>query len=102
MGAQKRKKKLLAEMFCILNVYYPKTYLIKVFNSLDSSRPYERLLENHKTGGSRELFVPENCFQTSSTKHFPKNIQILEAWKPTEDMKFMIFFSHAPLHMNSI
>ena len=55
----------------ILNVYYPKAHLVKGLNSFDSSRSYGRLLENQKTGGSRELFLPENDFQTSSTKIFP-------------------------------
>ena len=33
-----------------------------------------------------------------------KNMNILEVWKPTEDMKFRldIFFSHALPHMNSL
>ena len=31
-----------------------------------------RLLENHETGGSRELFLPENNLQTSSAVDFPK------------------------------
>ena len=55
-----------------MNVYYPKTHLIKALNSLDSFRPYGKLLENQEEGGSRELFLPENDFQTSSTKNFLK------------------------------
>ena len=55
-----------------MNAYYPKTHLVKALNSLDSSRPYGRLLENPKTGGSRELFLIEGDFQTSSTKIFPE------------------------------
>ena len=51
----------------------PKTHLLKSLDSLDSSRPYGRLLGNHKTGGSGELCLPENDFQTSSTKNFPKH-----------------------------
>ena len=31
-----------------------------------------RLLENHETGGSRELFLPENNLQTSSAVDFSK------------------------------
>ena len=48
---------------------------MKVFNSLDLSRPCGRLLENPKAGGSRELFLPENDFKTSSIVlivNFPK------------------------------
>ena len=42
-------------------------------------------------------FLPENDFQTSSAVNFPRNILILEAWKPTEDMKFRLeFFSICP------
>ena len=85
MAAQKRKKIFSAEFFAFLNVYYPKTHLIKALNSLDSSRPYGRLLENQKTGGSRELFLPENDFQTSSTNIFPK--QASRFWKPENQPK---------------
>ena len=96
MAAQKCKKNLIGKFSAFLNSYYPKTHPIKALNSLDSSRPYGRLLKNQKTEGSRELFLPENNFQTSYTKHFPKkNIEILKAWQPTEDMKFRleIFFN---------
>ena len=75
----------------------PKVQLTKIHNSLDSSRPHRRLVENQKRGSSRELFLPENDFQTSSTINFPKNIQILEAWKPTKDIKFRLeFFCTCP------
>ena len=53
MTAKKFKKILLA--------------VIKALNSLYSSRSYRRLLENSKTGFFRELFLPENDFQTSPT-----------------------------------
>ena len=43
--------------------------------------------QNSKAGFI-ELFMPENHFKTCSALNFPKHIQILEAWKPTEDMKF--------------
>ena len=49
---------------------------------IDSFRSYKRPLENQKTEGSRELFLPENDFQTSSIVNFPKNIEILETRKP--------------------
>ena len=59
--------------------------------------------KSKKQGGSRELFLPENDFKTCSAVNFPKNIQILEAWKPIKDIKFRLeFFSHALLHINSI
>ena len=49
---------------------------------IDSSRSYKRPLENQKTEGSRELFLPENDFQTSAIVFFQKNIEILETKKP--------------------
>ena len=52
------------------NAYYSKTHLIKALNSLESSKPYGRLKENKKTWCSRELFLPENDFQASSTEKF--------------------------------
>ena len=55
-----------------LNVCQPKTQLIKIHNSLDSSRSHGRMLEIKKTGGSRELLLPGNDFQTSSTANYPK------------------------------
>ena len=68
MAAQKCKKQFLA----FLNVYFPKTHLIKALYCLDSSRPNERLSQNLKTVGFRELFLPENDFKTCSTVSFPK------------------------------
>ena len=55
-----------------MNAYYRKTHLIEARNSLDSSKPYKRLLQIQETGGSRELFLPENDFQTISTVNFSK------------------------------
>ena len=51
-----------------------KPTLSKLSNLLtDSSRPYKQLLQNKKTG-SRELFLSEIDFQSSSTVSFPTNI----------------------------
>ena len=58
--------------FAFLNVSYTKTHLIKSLNSLDSCRPYGRLLENQKRGVFGEVFLPESDFQNSSTGNFPK------------------------------
>ena len=44
--------------FAFLNASYTKSHLIKSLNSLDSSRPYGRLLENQKAGDFKELFLP--------------------------------------------
>ena len=71
MAAQKWKK-ILPEIFAFLNAYYPKTHLIKVLNSLDSARLNGGLSQYPKTGGFRELFLPENDFKTCSSKHFSK------------------------------
>ena len=72
MADQKRKKHFQENFLAFLNVYYPKTHLIKTLYSLDSSRPNGRLLQNLKTGGFRELFLPKNDFKTCSKVNFPK------------------------------
>ena len=72
MATQKHKKVVSRNLFAFLNAYYPKTHLVKSLNSLDSSGTYGRLLEIQRIGGSRELFLPENDFQNSSTKSFQK------------------------------
>ena len=65
MEAQKRKKNVRGNFWCFLK-------LIKIYNFLDSFLPYERLLENPKIEGSRELFVVENDFKTCSTVNSTK------------------------------
>ena len=60
-----------------------KTHLIKALDSRNSSRPYERLLENKKTGDSREKFLPENDFKTSSTNF----LQTSRFWRPESQPK---------------
>ena len=100
MVAQHKKK---SANFAFLDAYYPKTHLIKSLNFLDSSRPYERLIENEKTGGSRELFLPEDDFLNSYTKiFFEKSMKILEPWKSPENKKFRLNFFCSSIHMNSI
>ena len=55
------------------------------------------LLENPKTWDSRELFLPENNSKTCSAVNFQqkkrKKNQVLEALKPTRDMKLRLDFS---------
>ena len=68
MAAQKRRKHSLGELFEDWKAYQSKTPWIKIHNSLDSSRPCERLLESTKTAGSIELFLPENYFKPCSAK----------------------------------
>ena len=73
---------------------------MKALNFLDSSRLNGRLYQNPKEGGFRELFLPENDFKTCSAVKFPKNMQILETWKPTKDMKFELeFFFDMPFYI---
>ena len=74
MAAQKRTKNLLTEIFGVFEHLLPQ-------NSLDSSRPWERLLENPKTGGSRKLFLPENDFKSCSAVNSTK-------WLKTEFFGF--------------
>ena len=80
--------------FAFLNVYKSKTQLIKIHNSLNSSRRYGRLFENKKKERLGNYF----CLKMIS-KFSKKNIYISEASKPTEDMKFrldMKFFCTCP------
>ena len=71
--ASQKQRNCWQNFFTSLNAYQPKTELIKVLNFLDSSRLYGIQPENLKTGGSGELFLPENDFKTCSTVNFPKN-----------------------------
>ena len=64
------RKNFKQKFLAFLNVYYPKTNLIKALYSLDSSRSYGRILENPKTGSSRDLFLPESDFKPSSAVNF--------------------------------
>ena len=100
-GNSKTQKKFVSRnVFPFLNAYYSNIHLIQSLTSLGSLRPYRRLLENKKTGGSKELFLPENDFQNSPTNNFLKNIKIFEAWKLTADIKCRPeFFCNALLHI---
>ena len=93
MAAQNHKKDFSAEFVTFLNANFPQTHLIKALNSLHCSIPNGRLSENPEKGGFRELYLPKNDFKTCSTVNFPKKyMQILEAWRPMEDMKFRLEF----------
>ena len=74
----------------------PKTHLIKALNSLDSSRPYERLLKNPKTGDFRELFLPENDFRTCSAVNFSttkkKTFRFCRPGNQPNNVKFRLEF----------
>ena len=92
MAAEKTQKKIVCrKYFAFLNACYPKTHLIKSLNSLDSSRPYGRLRKS-KNGALGNYFCLKMISKLAPQYIFQKNIQILEAWKPTEDMKFRLDF----------
>ena len=55
------------KFLAFLNAYKLEAQLIRIHNSLHSSRPYWRMLENPKTWGSREIFLHGNYFKTYST-----------------------------------
>ena len=87
----KNAKKNCRKYFAFLNACYPKTHLIKSLNSLDSSRPYGRLRKS-KNGALGNYFCLKMISKLAPQYIFQKNIQILEAWKPIEDMKFRLDF----------
>ena len=66
MAAQKRKKKLLAEMFCIFECLLTQNPPNQCSQLSLFSQTIGRLLHNPKTGGSGKLFLPENYFKTCS------------------------------------
>ena len=68
----KKKKKIRQKLLTFLNAYHPKTQLIKIQNSLDSSRPYGRLLENQKTGDLRSYFYLKMIVNLAPQKKFQK------------------------------
>ena len=84
------------KVFAFLNASYPEIHLIQSLNSLDSSRPYGRLLENQKTRGSKKLFLPKNDFQNSFTKNFPKKHSDIGGLKTNRRHEIQT------LHLNSI
>ena len=73
-------RKFGRNFFAYLHAYYFKAHLMEAFNSLDSSKPYGRLLENPKTGCFLKLFLPENDFKNCSAISLPK--QKARLWMP--------------------
>ena len=103
--SSKKKKEIVSRnFFAFLNASYPKTLLMKSLNSLDSSRPYGRLLKNKKAGCSKELLLPKYNFQNSSTKIFPKKHSDFGGLETKRRHKIQTWFfcTHPILHMNSI
>ena len=72
IAAQKCKKEIFGRNFWHFWMSITQTHLIKALYSLDSWRQNERLTQNPKTEGFRELFLPENDFKTCSKVNFPK------------------------------
>ena len=70
MEAEKHRESCWQKFFSILNVYKPKTQLIKALNYIDFTKSFGRLSQNLKTGGFRELFLSENDFKTCPTVNF--------------------------------
>ena len=75
MAAQKRKKKkLLAEIFCIFECLLAQNPTNQIHNSLDSSRPCERLWENKKIGALESYSYLKIIAELAPQKIFQKNI----------------------------
>ena len=96
-----KKKKLLGEIFGIYERLLTQNSSNQDLQLSWFFRPYGRLLENPKTGGSSELFMPENDFKTSSAKFLmPKDptkmwnmIQIYNKYLKYTGTIFLIFFA---------
>ena len=98
MVAQNCKKIIWQKYFPFLNAYYAKFQLIKALSSLDSSRPYARLLENIKTRGFREFFLPENDFKTLLCSKFSKKHPVETNQRNQCETLSLIFF-HMPFYI---
>ena len=103
MAAQKQKKHLGRIFLHFSMPINPKPNKSRL-SALAISGSYGRLLQNPKTGGFRESFLPENDFKTCSTVNFPIKHPDFSSLEPTKDIKFRLSFclSHPLVHMNSI
>ena len=80
-------------MFCNFGcLLTPKPTNQKIHNSLDSSRPYGKLLENQKERALGNYFCLKMISKLAWQKILQKSIQISEALKPTRGMKFRLEF----------
>ena len=102
MAPQKRKKTFSAEIFrifeCLLtqNPTNQDSQLSWFFQTIKKS-----VRKSKNQGALGSYFYLRMIAELAPQKFFQKNIQILEAWKPTRDMKFRLeFFSYALPHMN--
>ena len=73
-----------------------KTKLIKALESLDSLRSYGRLLQNTKTGASRDLFLPESDFKTCFVRNFQKKCQDFGNLETNQGHETLEFFFLCP------
>ena len=80
MAAKKCKNIFWEKCFAFLNVY-----CLKALNSLDFSRPNRILPQKPKTGGFKELFLPENNFKTCFAVNFSKKTS--RFWRPENQPK---------------
>ena len=109
MAAQKCQKKIkncwqLFFWCAFLNVCKPKTQLIKALNSLDSSTPYWRLLENCKDRRLQRVISAWKWFWNLLHSQFSK--KLCRIWRPgnqwlRHEIQTWNFF-HALLHVNSV
>ena len=80
MTAQKtQQKNCWQKFFAFSKAYYKKTTLLILQDHIED---YQKI---KSTGSSRELFLPENDFQTSSTVNFPFRFS-----RPTKEMKLRL------------
>ena len=90
VAQQSPQNKNLQKCFAFLNVCYPKTHLIRLSTILIV--PYHKngyyKIKNQET--LRDYFCLKMISKLAPQQIFPKNIKILEAWKPTEEMKFRL------------
>ena len=98
MAAQKHTQKNCRNILHFWMPINPKPNYSKLTTLLNPPDHVDHKIQ--KTGGFRELFLPENDFKNCSTVNFPKNIQILEGWKLTKDkVQIWIFFYHMPVYI---
>ena len=72
--------------------------IIKGLNSIDFARLYGRLYKIQKQEALGNYFCLKMIYKLARQQILQKIMNILEAWKPTEDMKFRIdiFFFTCP------
>ena len=108
MAAQKRKKNVPAESFCIFEYLLSQNQLswfLQIIWKNIKQRALGSSISGGMWGGGKGglYFSLKVISKLAPQENFERNIQISEAWKPTEDMKFRLeFFLHTLLHKNAI